>query len=418
MTPAPGFPYKSGVLHCEDVSFAEIAARVGTPAYIYSARAILGNYDAYTRACAAVPHTVHYSVKANGSLGVLSLLARHGAGFDIVSGGELFRVLQAGGNPAQVVFSGVGKTAEEIDYALGVGVALLSCESEAELKLVNERARRRQARAAVALRVNPDVSAETHPYVATGLREHKFGVPIGEAEDLYARAAAMESLDIQGVSCHIGSQIFDIRAFVGALRKVLDLVERLRTRGIEIRHLDLGGGLGVGYGPKDPSPAIEDYMRAISKPLEGSGLHLHLEPGRSIVARAGVLLATVLYRKRSGSKEFVIVDAAMNDLIRPALYQSYHEIVPVKQEKRPALKADIVGPVCETGDFLARDRELPLVESGDLLAVCTAGAYGFVLSSNYNARPRAAEVLVDGAGFTVIRDRETYADLIRGERTV
>ncbi len=411
-----GFSYKQGRLHAEEVPLADIAARVGTPVYIYSAQSILENYDAYRRACAPVPHTIHYSVKANSSLGVLSLLAGHGAGFDIVSGGELFRVVQAGGNPRRVVFSGVGKTADEIDYALGAGIALFSCESEMELDLVNERSRRRQMRAPVALRVNPDVSAETHPYIATGLREHKFGVPIAEAEQLYLRAATMDGLTIEGVSCHIGSQIVDLRAFVEALCKILALVDSLRGKGIEIHHLDLGGGLGVGYRPEDSIPPIGQYMEALCEPLRGRDLHLHLEPGRSIVAQAGVLLTTVLYRKRSASKEFVIVDAAMNDLIRPALYESYHEIVPVTQAGRPAAKADIVGPVCESGDFFARGRELPVVETGELLAVCTTGAYGFVLSSNYNSRPRAAEVLVDGGSFAVIRDRETYADLIRGER--
>ncbi len=415
--PTNAFTYRQGSLHAEDIPLAEIATRVGTPVYIYSARAILENYDAYSRACAPVPHTIHYSVKANSSLGVLSLLAAHGAGFDIVSGGELFRAVQAGGDPGRIVFSGVGKTADEIDYALGAGIALFSCESGAELDLVNERARRRHMRAPIAVRVNPDVSAETHPYIATGLRQHKFGVPIPEARDLYLRAAAMDGVTVEGVSCHIGSQIVDVRAFVEALCKILTLVDSLRAKGIGIRHLDLGGGLGVGYRPEDASPSIRGYMDALCEPLRGCDLHLHLEPGRSIVAQAGILLTTVLYRKRSASKEFVIVDAAMNDLIRPALYESYHEIIPVVQTERPAVTADIVGPVCESGDFFARDRKMPVVEPGELLALCTAGAYGFVLSSNYNSRPRAAEVLVNGTGFTVIRDRESYADLIRGERT-
>lgn len=412
-----GFEHKSGQLHCEDVCLAEIAQRVGTPCYVYSGRSIVENYEAYSRADGKTPHTVHYSLKANSSLGLLSLLARRGAGFDIVSGGELFRVLQAGGDPARTVFSGVGKTSDEIDYALGAGIAMFCCESEAELELLNQRAAKRQVRASTAVRVNPDVSAETHPYIATGLRQHKFGVPIGEAEELYARASRLDHLSLDGVSCHIGSQILDIRAFVEALHKVVELVETLRRRGIPIRHLDLGGGLGVGYRAEDSSPAIGDYMTALFEEIEGRNLHLHVEPGRSIVAQAGVLLTTALYRKRSAAKEFVIVDAAMNDLIRPALYESYHEIIPVRPAERPLVTADIVGPVCESGDFFARDRRISLVEPGELLAVCTVGAYGFVLSSNYNSRPRAAEVLVEGAGFTVIRDRETYADLIRGERT-
>lgn len=411
------FEYRSNSLYCEDVPLGQIAARVGTPVYVYSARSILNSYDEYSRACGPVPHTIHYSVKANSSLGVLQLLARRGAGFDIVSGGELFRVLQAGGDPARVVFSGVGKTADEIDYALGAGIALFSCESEAELELLQQRAQRRQTRAPVALRVNPDVSAETHPYIATGLRRHKFGIPIEDAAQLYARAVALPNIAVEGVSCHIGSQITDIAAFVEALCLVLDLVETLRAEGIRIRHLDLGGGLGVDYRPEDSAPPIGEYMQALWKQLHGRDLHLHLEPGRSIVAKAGVLLASVLYRKQSGKKEFVIVDAAMNDLIRPALYESYHDIIPVERAERPPVKADIVGPVCESGDCFARDREMPLVETGEVVAICTAGAYGFVLSSNYNARPRAAEVLVEGGEFTIIRDRETYADLIRGERT-
>jgi diaminopimelate decarboxylase len=415
--PTSGFEYKSGRLYCDGVALAEIADRAGTPVYVYSASAILNRYRAYTGACASAPHSIHYSVKANGSLGILNLLARNGAGFDIVSGGELFRVLQAGGEAARTIFSGVGKTADEMDYALGAGIACFNCESEAELELLHDRARRRQVRAPIALRVNPDVNADTHPYIATGLREHKFGVSIGEAPRLYERAAKMQWLSIQGVSCHIGSQIFDIQAFVEALCKMLDLVETLRARGIRIEHLDLGGGLGVEYRSDEPAPSIAAYMQAVWKLLDGRDLHLHVEPGRSIVAQAGILLTRVLYRKRTGSKEFVIVDAAMNDLIRPALYESYHEIIPVDSADRPAVKADIVGPICETGDFFARDREMPLVDPGELLAICTAGAYGFVLSSNYNARPRAAEALVDGATFTVIRDRETYADLIRGERT-
>ena len=414
--PTRGFEYRSGLLCCEEVSLEEISSCVGTPAYVYSARSIVDNYQAYTRACGPVPHTIHYAVKANGSLGVLALLARQGAGFDVVSGGELFRVLQAGGDPARVVFPGVGKTPDEIDYALGAGIAIFNCESEAELELIHRRAKRRRMRAPITLRVNPDVSAETHPYIATGLREHKFGIPIGEAEELYARAARMENLEILGVSCHIGSQILDIGAFVEALSKILDLVDALRRRGIPIRHLDLGGGLGVGYRPEDETPAIGNYLQALLEKLEGRDLELHLEPGRSIVAQAGILLTTVLYRKQSPSKEFIIVDAAMNDLIRPALYQSYHDIIPVRAAGRERVTADIVGPICETGDFFARDRQMPPVEAGELLAVCTAGAYGFALSSNYNARPRAVEVLVEGGSFTVIRDRETYADLIRGER--
>ena len=414
--PTQGFEYRNDELYCEQTPLAQIAERVKTPCYVYSAGTITGNYQAYSKACGAAPHTVHYSVKANSSLGVLGLLARLGAGFDVVSGGELFRVLQAGGDPSRTIFSGVGKTVDEIDYALGAGVGLLSCESEAEIELVDSRASRRLGRAPLAIRVNPDVSAETHPYIATGLRDHKFGVPIAEAEEMYRRAARLEHLSIEGVSCHIGSQIVDLSAFLEALRKSVDLAQRLRRRGIPIQHLDLGGGLGVGYRPGDESPAIATYMTAMLREIAGKDLHLHVEPGRSIVAQAGVLLTTVLYCKRSGAKEFIIVDAAMNDLIRPALYQSHHEIIPVRRAERPLVTADVVGPICESGDFLARDRAMAAVEPGEVLAVCTAGAYGFVQSSNYNSRPRAAEVLVDGPRCAVIRDRENYADLIRGER--
>ncbi len=413
---AAGFSYRADQLHCEEVCLAEIAARAGTPCYVYSARGILDNYDAYERACGDAPHTIHYSVKANSSLGVLALLARRGAGFDIVSGGELFRVLKAGGDPARVVFSGVGKTAEELDYALGAGIAEFCCESAGEIELLHERARARQARAPVALRVNPDVDAATHPYIATGRRTHKFGIDIAEAEALFARAAALPHLEVEGVSCHIGSQILDAGAFRAAARKLVDLAGRLRRQGLLIRCLDLGGGLGVGYRAADEAPGIEPYVRALLEELRGSGLHLRLEPGRSIVAQAGVLLTRVLYRKRAAGKEFVIVDAAMNDLIRPSLYESYHDIVPIRHAAGPPIVADVAGPVCETGDFFARDREMSDVSPGDLLALATAGAYGFVLSSNYNSRPRGAEVLVEGSRFSVIRDRETYADLIRGER--
>ncbi len=415
--PTLGFHYRDDLLHCEGVPLPSIADRAGTPAFVYSSNSILDNYDSYARPYGPATHTVHYAVKANGSLGILSLLARRGAGFDIVSGGELFRVLQAGGDAAKVVFAGVGKTADEIDYALGVGIASFNCESEPELQLLNARAARRQVRAPIAIRVNPDVNAETHPYIATGLREHKFGIPITEAEALYRRAASLPHLDVRGVACHIGSQILHISAFLEALHKVIELIGRLRAAGIPIRDLDLGGGLGVGYKPEEESPAIADYMNALLQVIEGHHLHLHVEPGRSIVAQAGILLTTVLYRKPGPEKEFLIVDAAMNDLIRPALYKSHHEILPVHRVPgRPAVTADIVGPICETGDFLARHRQLQASEPGERLAICTAGAYGFALSSNYNARPRAAEVLVDGPNFTVIRDRETYADLIRGER--
>jgi diaminopimelate decarboxylase len=414
--PLQGFERRSGRLYSEDVPLDEIAAEAGTPTYVYSAAAIVGAYRAYDAALAGVPHSIHFAVKANSSLAVLALLAREGAGFDIVSGGELYRVLAAGGDASKVVFSGVGKTAAEIEYALDRGVESFNCESAPELAALSEIAARRGARPRVALRVNPDVDAGTHPYISTGMSDHKFGVPIAEAEALYCSAAALPGLCVEAVSCHIGSQIFDLQAFADALDRVLALVERLRAAGLEIRTLDLGGGLGVGYEPGDEAPSIADYGRLVGERLAGRGLHLMIEPGRSIVGQAGVLLTRVVYRKPSEKKIFVIVDAAMNDLIRPALYQAHHEILPVTEAARPTIVADVVGPVCESADFLARGRAMADVEPGDLLAVATAGAYGFVQASNYNSRPRAAEVLVEGAKWRIVRDRETHADLIRGER--
>ena len=409
------FHYSQNALHCEDVALAEIAKAAGTPAYVYSTVAIRAAYQAYDEGLAGVPHTICYSVKANSSVGVLALLARLGSSFDIVSAGELYRVLKAGGDPSKVVFSGVGKSADEVDYALAQGIHSFNCESEAELALIDALAARRGVKASVALRVNPDVDAVTHPYVSTGLREHKFGVDIAEATAVYARAAAMPNLVVAGVSCHIGSQILDTDPVMEAVDKVLELAAGLWAAGHSIRYVDLGGGLGVPYKSEDPTPEIRSFAAALCAKVAGSGLHVMVEPGRSIVGPAGVLLTRVLYRKRTGAKEFVVVDAAMNDLIRPALYQSHHEIIPLRRSERGTILADIVGPVCETGDFLARNREVANVAPGDLLAVCTAGAYAFVLSSNYNSRPRPPEILVDGAGWRTIRARETFEDLVRGE---
>jgi diaminopimelate decarboxylase len=403
-------------LFCEDVSLESIAQEAGSPTYVYSGSAIVENYRAYGRALDGLDHQVHYAVKANSSLGVLARLAREGAGFDIVSGGELFRVLRAGGDPAKVVFSGVGKTAEEMEYAIESGVGSFNCESADEVRLLAQVAAKLHAKPSVALRVNPDISAETHPYIATGLRKHKFGIAIDEAEALYLEAAAQPGLNVEGVSCHIGSQIFDLQAFVDALARVLELIQRLRAGGLQIRTLDLGGGLGVGYAQGQGGPAIAAYGARIQAALAGQDLKLMIEPGRSIVGQAGVLLTRTLYRKAAGDKVFLIIDAAMNDLIRPALYQSHHEVLPVVESDRATITADVVGPVCETGDFLARDREMADVNPGELLAIATAGAYGFVLSSNYNSRPRAAEALVEGADWRVIRQRETFADLVRGEQ--
>jgi len=409
------FSYIDHSLYCESVALADVAQSAGTPCYVYSSQTILENFRAYDEALSGVPHKVCYAVKANGSLGILSLLAKAGAGFDIVSGGELYRVLKAGGGPAGVVFSGVGKRSDEIEYALENGIHSFNCESEPELALIDALAARRGVRASFSLRLNPDVNAETHPYISTGLRQHKFGIGIQEAEAIYNRAREFSHLEASGVSCHIGSQLLDVSPIFEALDKVLALIERLRAAGHAIRHVDLGGGLGVSYQSTDQPPAIRAFVECIRQKLQGTGLMATLEPGRSIVGPAGVLLTRVLYRKRNVDKEFVIVDAAMNDLIRPSLYRSHHEILPLRKTDRPSVLADVVGPVCETGDFLARDRELPNVAPGDFLAVATAGAYGFAQASNYNARRRAAEVLVEGDKWRVIRTRETYEDLVRGE---
>lgn len=409
------FSYSTHSLFCEKVPLADIAHRAGTPCYVYSSQTILENFRAYDESLGDLPHSVCYAVKANGSLGILSLLARAGSGFDIVSGGELSRVLKAGGDPAKVVFSGVGKRSDEIEFALERGIHSFNCESEPELALINALATRRGVKARFALRVNPDVNAETHPYISTGLREHKFGIDIHEAEAVYERARAYTNLDALGVSCHIGSQLLDVNPIFEALDKVLALIERLRAAGHTITHLDLGGGLGISYREEDPAPEIRTFADCVRKRLQGKGLTVMVEPGRSIVGAAGVLVTRVLYRKRNVNKEFVVVDAAMNDLIRPSLYHSHHDILPLRETDRPEIVADVVGPICETGDFLARERTLANVAPGDYLAIATAGAYGFVLSSNYNARPRSPEILVDGAKWRIIRTRESYEELVRGE---
>jgi diaminopimelate decarboxylase len=409
--------YVEGKLYSEAVDLEAIAAQAGTPCYVYSAEAILSAWRAYDQAFGDMPHMVCYAVKANSTLGVLSLLARAGCGFDIVSGGELYRVLQAGGDPSRVVFSGVGKTSGEIELALRNGICNFNCESEAELARIDAVAEKLGVIARFAMRVNPDVDAVTHPYISTGLRDHKFGIDIGEAPAVYHRAKAFRNIRATGVDCHIGSQILDYSSILEATEKVLTLIETLRADGHEIDHVDLGGGLGIAYRSADRAPAIQDFVAAIRGRMNGAGLSVMVEPGRSIVGNAGVLLTRVLYRKRTPSKEFVVVDAAMNDLIRPSLYSAHHDILPLRATTAPPIVADIVGPICETGDFLARDREMPGPQPDDYLAIASAGAYGFVQASNYNSRPRAPEVLIEGANWRIIRERETYEDLIRGETT-
>ncbi len=407
------FSYRDGQLFAEGVALPALAQRFGTPTYVYSRAHIEAQYRAYADALDGMPHLVCFAVKANSNLGVLNVLARLGAGFDIVSRGELERVLAAGGQPDRIVFSGVGKTRDDMRRALEVGVHCFNVESTDELERLQQVAAELGMKAPVSLRVNPDVDAGTHPYISTGLKENKFGIDIDNAEAVYARAAELANLDVVGVDCHIGSQLTSLPPFLDALDRLLALVDRLATRGIQIRHLDLGGGLGVRYRDEQP-PLAGDYIQAVRQRIEGRGLALVFEPGRSIVANAGVLLTRVEYLKHTAHKDFAIVDAAMNDLIRPALYQAWMNVVAVQPHEGDTRRYDIVGPICETGDFLAKDRELALVE-GDLLAVCSAGAYGFVMSSNYNTRGRAAEVLVDGDQAFEVRRRESVQELYAGE---
>ncbi len=410
-------------LLADSVPLRQLAERHGTPLYVYSATAIRQRYQQFNEAFAACEHTICYSVKANSNLSILKLLASLGAGFDIVSGGELQRVLHAHRkSAAQVVFSGVGKLANEIDLALRSGILLFNVESPSELQLLSARATHLRKTARFAIRVNPDVDARTHPYISTGLHEHKFGVPMRDASELYRQGAASRYLRAAGVSVHIGSQITDVAPFREAMQRVAALVRALRTDGHDIRYVDAGGGLGISYAknPKGNFPArVKAYAAAIIRPLQRLGVHVLLEPGRSIIGPAGALLSCVIYRKRNDGKQFLILDAAMNDLMRPSLYGAHHEIVPVSLGAAAAAlsKVDVVGPICETGDFFARNRELPTIAEGDLLAILDAGAYGMSLASNYNSRPRAAEVLVDGTRSKLIRKRESLRDLMAPERT-
>lgn len=407
------FNYRDGELFAEGVALSAIAERFGTPTYVYSRAHIEAQYRAYADALSGTPHLVCFAVKANSNLGVLNVLARLGAGFDIVSRGELERVLAAGGQADKIVFSGVGKTRDDMRRALEVGVHCFNVESTDELERLQVVAAEMGVRAPVSLRVNPDVDAGTHPYISTGLKENKFGIAIADAEDVYIRAAQLPNLEVIGVDCHIGSQLTTLSPFVDALDRLLDLVDRLGDCGIQLRHLDLGGGLGVRYRDEEP-PLAGDYIKAVRERLEGRDLALMFEPGRFIVANAGVLLTRIEYLKHTEHKDFAIVDAAMNDLIRPALYQAWMDVTAVQPREGAARVYDIVGPICETGDFLAKERELALAE-GDLLAVHSAGAYGFVMSSNYNTRGRTAEVLVDGDQAFEVRRRETVTELFAGE---
>ncbi len=408
------FHYRQARLAAEDVPLDSIAERFGTPCYVYSRAAIEASWRALDTAFGARPHLVCYAVKANSNLAVLDLLARLGSGFDIVSGGELERVLAAGGRADRVVFSGVGKREEEMRAALEAGIRCFNVESVAELERLNTVAGSVGRKAPIALRVNPDVDAGTHPYIATGLKTNKFGIAHREALSVYERAADMAHIEIVGIGCHIGSQIMKTAPFRDAARRLLELVEALASRGIKLSHIDCGGGLGVRYQDETPPPAAE-WIQALIDGLGDNGHELIIEPGRSVVGAAGVLLTRVEYLKPGEEKNFAVVDAAMNDLMRPALYDAWQRILPVQEpSETTAMAYDIVGPVCESGDWLGRDRELA-IRSGDLLAVCEAGAYGFGMSSNYNTRPRACEVMVDGDQYHLVRKRETVAELLAAE---
>ncbi|MCG6866956.1 MAG: diaminopimelate decarboxylase [Thiogranum sp.] len=407
------FDYRNGRLSAEAVDVSQLAAAHGTPLYVYSRATLERHWNAFDQALGEHPHLVCYAVKANANLAVLALLARLGSGFDIVSGGELARVLKAGGEPSRIVFSGVGKTVTEMEQALEAGIRCFNVESLAELRRLNTVAAGHGVTAPVSLRVNPDVDARTHPYISTGLKENKFGIGVESALGAYREAAQAANLRVEGIDCHIGSQLTDIAPFVDALDRVLELVGRIEAQGIGIRHLDLGGGLGVRYRDEQP-PSPAQYLQPLLARVADSGKQVFVEPGRAIAANAGILVTEVQYLKESEDKSFAIVDAAMNDLLRPALYGAWQDIVPVVPRTQAARAFDVVGPVCETGDFLGKQRLLA-VEQGDLLAIRSAGAYGFTMSSNYNSRPRAAEVLVDGDTAHLVRRRETVAELFQGE---
>ncbi len=410
------FNYQDGVMYAENIAVPDIAAAHGTPCFIYSRATLERHWRAFDAALAGIDHLVCYAVKANSNLAVLNVLARLGSGFDIVSVGELERVLAAGGDPQRVVFSGVGKRADEMRRALEVGIHCFNVESEAELDLLNQVAGEAGVTAPVSIRVNPDVDARTHPYISTGLKENKFGIDINRAPEVYARAASLPHLSLRGVDCHIGSQLTETAPFLDALDRVLELVEQLVAQGIQLAHLDLGGGLGIRYRDETP-PSPDDYASAVRARLGDTELTILIEPGRAIAGNAGILVTRVEYLKHTEHKDFAVVDAAMNDLMRPALYNAWQEITPVVPRTGETRLYDVVGPVCETGDFLGKDREL-ILQPADLLAVRSAGAYGFSMSSNYNSRPRAAEIMVDDKQIHVIRERETVAELFAHEHVL
>lgn len=409
------FHYHNDALCCEDIPLERIAKEQGTPCYIYSHATLTRHFHAFDQAFAAVPHIIAFAMKANSNLAVLRLMAAQGSGADIVSGGELFRALQAGIPPSKIVFAGVGKSAEEIHYALKSDILLFNVESSAELQALNDIARGMKRQARVALRINPDIDPQTHPYISTGMKKSKFGIAADRALEEFQKAAALSNIQVIGVHAHIGSQLTQISPFVDSLKRVLALTETLKAQGIPIRYLNIGGGLGITYSNETP-PHPTEFAEAVTPLLKEAHCEIILEPGRVIVGNAGILLTRVLYRKETGTKTFAIVDAAMNDLIRPSLYEAHHDILPVHPVPNAQEEVyDVVGPICETGDFLAKTRTMPTVKAGDLLAVMSAGAYAFTMASNYNSRPRVPEILVKGGESFVIRERETFEDLIRGE---
>ena len=408
------FNYQNGQLHCEQVSLQTLAEQYGTPLYVYSRATLERHWKAFDSALAEHPHLVCYAVKANSNLAVLNVLARLGSGFDIVSKGELQRVLKAGGDPAKIIFSGVGKQIDEMQMALQVGIHCFNVESEQELEILNEVAGDMNKKATISFRVNPDVDAKTHPYISTGLKENKFGISFDDAERIYVKASKMENIEIKGIDCHIGSQLTELSPFIDAVDRLLALISKLSDNGINIEHMDLGGGRGVQYNEETP-PLPSDWVNALKQRFIDFAGTIIIEPGRAIAGNAGILLSRVNIEKKTPHKNFAIIDAAMNDLMRPALYQAWQKIIPVNQQSSVEAEIyDVVGPICETGDFLGKDRKLS-IQRGDLLAIRTSGAYGFTMSSNYNSRGRAAEVMVDGDQHYLVRERETFEDLIRGE---
>jgi len=408
------FEYKNGQLHCEGIPIQRIAEKVGTPFYLYSHNTLVRHFTVFNNAFEGIPHLVCYSAKANSNLALIRLFVNLGGGVDVVSGGELYRALKGGADARKIVFSGVGKREDEIEYALKTGILMFNVESSQELQAINEVAGRMGKRAPVAIRVNPDIDPKTHPYISTGLKQNKFGIDILRAPMAYRLASQLPNLEVVGIDCHIGSQLVEVDPIMEALRKLKRLVENLKKEGMQIRYLDLGGGLGITYEDEEPPHPVE-YAANILEEIRGFGCTLVLEPGRVIVGNAGILISKVLFIKENEEKRFVIVDAGMNDLIRPSYYGSYHQILPVKEEPREEIVADVVGPICESSDFLAKGRKIPRLNPGELIAVMSAGAYGFSMSTNYNSRPRVAEVLVRDDQMFVIRRREDYEDLVRGE---